>query len=254
MKPIDFHQSMIDVIDSTPKFFKLWWAMLRNPGITLAKNINSPNSHRLLPGAFLFINLLLSSILEAILYITPEHADGRFSTTLRESGSHIIGTLLLVFLLKLAFRQAKSLKLFSILCLSSIVFIPYTLVWKIISLLLAPNLRHFLLSFLSHHYENLLNPSRSTVFKLILSLALLSTVMIWWFRLLSIGCSHISNSSSRERTVRLAAAISAWMDNHCSSEFADFARCLKLLSNYARTFTDGHKVRVPQMFAEHGDG
>ena len=96
MKPAEFHQSMIDVIDSTPKFFKLWWAMLKNPDKTLAKNLNSPNARRLLPGAFLFVNLLLSDVLQASSLVIPDHDNGWLSIAWRESYSHIIGTLLLV--------------------------------------------------------------------------------------------------------------------------------------------------------------
>lgn len=57
MNPSEFHQSVIDVVDSTSKFLKLWWAMLRNP----EKNLNCPNARRLLPGVSLFVNLLLSA-------------------------------------------------------------------------------------------------------------------------------------------------------------------------------------------------
>ncbi|MGD0016852.1 MAG: hypothetical protein ABSC38_04975 [Verrucomicrobiia bacterium] len=218
MKPTDFHQFLTDVIDSACKFPKLWWGMLKDPYITLEKNLNSPNAHRLQPGAFLFINLLLSDILQAPSLLTPEHDNGCFSIALRESYSHIIGTLLLVFLLKLAFWQARPLKLFSMLCLSSVVFIPYTLVGNINSSLLGPIFHHYWVSFMSQHYDNyfeLLRPTRSTVFKLVLSLALLSAVIIWWFRLMSIGCSLVSARSTRHRTVRLAAALSAYVVVFC---------------------------------------
>ena len=114
---------MTDVIEATQKFPKLFWAMFRNPDIPLAKYLNSPSSRRLLPGAFLFINLLLAEILEALWMSTSVDKNGWASIALKESYQHIAGTLLLLLLLKFAFWQVRPFKLFSILCLSSVVFI-----------------------------------------------------------------------------------------------------------------------------------
>jgi len=255
VNPSDFHKSLTDLIGIAQKFPKLFWAMLRHPDTTLARNLSFPSSHSLPPGAFLFINLLLSDVLSAASLITPEHDNGWFSIALRESSSHIIGTLLLVLVLKLAFRQVELRKLFSMVCLSSVVFIPYTLVSIINSLLLGPVFRHYWVSFMSQQFRNyleLLRPTPLTVFKLILSLGLLSAVIIWWFSLLLIASGHISKNNRRGRTLRLTAALSSYLaiffaifiTYYCYGLWSIFTQC----SDYDRMKSSFASANYPEAF------
>lgn len=213
MKPKDFHFALIEIINSIEGFLKTFWTMLIVPQTGFAKALNAKTTPKILPGVFLFLNLAISNLLGGIPSPALDDIHEWSLQALKEVPSHLIGTLLFLFLLKLSFWKAKTTKLFTIICLSSIVYIPYAVVMWIIGLIVATPFLNFIIFAFSgdQTIAELFAPVITTCFKLLPLLSILTAVLIWWCWLLSVGCGHISSLPTAKRVLRLSLSISAYI-------------------------------------------
>lgn len=212
MKPKDFHLSLIEIIDLIESFPKTFWTMLVAPSSGFLEALNAENKTKILPGVFLFLNLFIADLLSNI----SLYNDIRewLLQVLREIPSHIIGTLIFLFILKRSFRNVKTGKLLTIICLSSIVYIPFIVVVLATSFIVGPSFVDFWTFALSNRYQTtteLLAPLISISYKLIPLLSVLTIALIWWIWLLSLGCGQIVAISTTKRFLKISRSILAYV-------------------------------------------
>ncbi len=63
MKPNDFHHTLIEIIESFEGFFRTFRTMLVSPREAFATALDSHKADKILPGAFLFINLAIAELI-----------------------------------------------------------------------------------------------------------------------------------------------------------------------------------------------
>jgi putative effector of murein hydrolase LrgA (UPF0299 family) len=223
MKPDAFHHALTEIIEYCETFLKTLRAMLISPRAAFAAAAHSGEADKvILPGAFLFINLAIAELISAAiteLFLAPSSlVSGGLREWLflvpKEIPSHIIGTLLLLLLLKVFFWKVRTMKLLAILCFTSIVFVPYAIIMVPVNSVLGTSFLSFLTSALSGHYRNvseLFAPVFPPWYKVIPLSSLLAAVLIWWVWLLSAGCSQVSALSRSKRIFRLCYSIAGYI-------------------------------------------
>ena len=212
MRPKDFHLTLIEIVDLVGCFPKTFWTMLVTPNTGFAEALNPKNTTKMLPGVFLFLNLIIADLLVGLYW--SKDIQKLPLQVLKEVPSHIIGTLLFLFLLKVFFWKINATKLFTVICLSSIVYVPYAAVILAIDLIVLPSFRNFWIFLLSGHYQTvaeLFAPLIPISYKLVPLLSILMIVFVWWLWLLSSGCGRIVSLSTMKRFLRLILSVSAYI-------------------------------------------
>ena len=211
MRPKDFHLILLEIIDLVESFPKTFWTMIVTPNTGFAEAL-SPNNTKMLPGVFLFLNLIIGDFIVSPYW--PEDILKLPLQVLKEVPSHIIGTLLFLLLLKVFFWKIRATKLFSVICLSSVVYIPYAAVMLAFDLIVMPSCRNFVIFLFSRNYQTpaeLFTPLIPIFYKVIPLLFIFIIVFVWWLWLLSIGCGHIVSLSRVKRFLRLILSVSAYI-------------------------------------------
>jgi hypothetical protein len=223
MKPDDFHRLLTGIIRYCETFLKTFWTMLLSPRAAFARAAHSGEADNLmLPGAFLFINLAIADLVSAAITelllppasLVPGGLRDWLLLVPKDIPNHIIGTLLLLLLLKVFFWKVRTMELLTVLCLTSIVFVPYAIIMVPLNSVLGTSILTFVTSAVSGHYRNpaeLFAPLFPPWYKVIPLSSLLAAVLIWWVWLLSAGCSQVSALSRFKRTRRLCYSIAGYI-------------------------------------------
>jgi hypothetical protein len=207
----DFHLMFLEIIDLVESFPKTFWTMLVTPNKSFAEALSPKNTTKILPGVFLFLNLIIGDFIVSPYW--PEDILKLPLQVLKEVPSHIIGTLLFLFLLKVFFWKIRATKLFTVICLSSVVYIPYATIMLAFNLVVMPSYRNFVIFLFSRNYHTpaeFFAPLIPIFYKVIPFLFIFMIVFIWWLWLLSIGCGHIVSLARMKRFFRLILSVSAY--------------------------------------------
>ena len=212
MKSKDFHLALTETIDLVEWFPKTFRTMLVTPSRGFAEALNPEATARILPGVFLLLNLMIADLLPGLLFLNEIR---QWSLqVIKDLPSHIIGTLIFLFIVKFSFRKAKTTELLTIICLSSIVYIPLAVVMLAIEFTAGPSIFKFLSVALSHHYQTsaeLFAPLTSIWYKLVPLFFILTVVFLWWLCLLSSGCGHIVPVSKKKRFLKLGQSMTIYV-------------------------------------------
>ncbi len=210
MKPKDFHLALTEIIDLLECFPKTFRIMLVAPSTGFAEALTPGATPKMLPGVFLFLNLFIADLVTGTGLYLPTELRQWSLQAVKEIPSHISGTLIFLFILKLSFRKVKTTDLFTIICLSSIVYLPFAAVMLAFRLIIGPSFSNFLIFALSRQYQTvgeLLAPLIPICHKLIPLLIILTIIFVWWLRLLSLGCGQVVPISRRKRFQKLGQSI-----------------------------------------------
>jgi hypothetical protein len=211
MRPKDFHLILLEIIDLVESFPKTFWTMTVTPNTGFAEALSPKNTTKMLPGVFLFLNLIIGDFIAGPYW--PKDILKLPLQVLKEVPSHIIGILLFLLLLKVFFWKIRATKLFTVICLSSVVYIPYAAVMLAFNLVVMPSYRNFVVFLFSHNYQTpaeLFAPLMPVFYRVIPFLFIFMIVTVWWLWLLSIGCGHIVSLSRVKRFFRLILSVSTY--------------------------------------------
>jgi hypothetical protein len=213
MRPKDFHSKLFEIIDLAGRFPKTLWTMFVTPATGFAEALSAENATKMLPGVFLILNLIIADFLISLYW--PRDIQKLSLQLVKEVlPSHIIGTLLFLFLLKVFFWKIRATELATVICLASVVYIPYAAVMLAFKFLVLPPFSNFVIFLFSRRYQTpgeLVAPSMPILYRGVPLLFIFMVVFVWWLWLLSVGCGRIVPLSRVKRFFRLTLSVSAYI-------------------------------------------